>query len=74
MEVLRLAWLLNGAEMIEKHVKYGNAKWATDSVALDLKKNEYGLFYEDIKKTLVYCGSSKKRINQRRSQILIFGL
>ena len=54
-----------GAEMIEKHVKYGNAKWAHfDSVALDLKKNEYGLFCEDIKKTLVYCGSSKKRINQ----------
>jgi len=53
-----------GAEMIEKHVKYGNAEWAHfDSVALDLKKNEYGLFCEDIKKALIYCGSSKKRIN-----------
>ena len=51
MEALRLAWLFDRAEMIEKHVKYGNAKWAHfDSVALDLKKNEYGLFVKILKK------------------------
>ncbi|MDA7496614.1 N-acetylneuraminate synthase family protein [Akkermansiaceae bacterium] len=53
-----------GARMIEKHVKFGDTNWAHfDSVALDLKTDEFAEFVRDIRRAELLCGTEYKLIN-----------
>ena len=51
-----------GAKMIEKHVKFGDTDWAHfDSVALDLKTDEFAKFVSDIRLAERMVGDEVKK-------------
>ncbi|OIN58800.1 N-acetylneuraminate synthase family protein [Arsenicibacter rosenii] len=53
-----------GAKMIEKHVKLGDLDWVHfDGVAVDLYKNEFKSFVQDVRKAEIMCGSKSKNIH-----------
>ncbi len=52
-----------GAQMIEKHVKYGTVSWAHfDEVAMDLVNNDFANFVKDIRLAERIVGDEQKRI------------
>lgn len=52
-----------GAQMIEKHVKYGDVHWSHfDQVALNLLDDEFKTFVSDIRKAEKIVGSEQKEI------------
>ena len=53
-----------GAKMIEKHVKLGSNHWAHfDSVALDLKSDDFKNFVNDVRLAEKIYGQSEKKVN-----------
>ncbi|NQX82439.1 MAG: N-acetylneuraminate synthase family protein [Flavobacteriaceae bacterium] len=54
-----------GALMIEKHVKLGDLDWVHfDGVALDIKKNEFADFVNDVKEAVLIKGDSLKKVDK----------
>ena len=52
-----------GARMIEKHVKLGSTDWLHfDKVALDLSKNEFRNYVNDIRNSVLALGSEIKHV------------
>ena len=52
-----------GAKMLEKHVKFKDVNWGHfDSVALNLKNNEFLNFVKEIRKAEILIGSEVKKI------------
>lgn len=53
-----------GAKMLEKHVKFGSNDWAHfDSVALDLSKDDFQNYVNDVRHAEIIFGSRTKSIN-----------
>ncbi len=55
-----------GALMLEKHVKLGNLDWVHfDGVALDISKNEFNKYVNDVKLATTIKGSKTKEIHDK---------
>jgi len=53
-----------GAQMIEKHVRFGSVGWAHfDDVAIDLSDGSFDKFVDDVRRAEVLLGTGKKQIS-----------